>query len=67
MKTESSCLNGLHIPLFAVGLLLLERNFGHHTKSTLALIKTIGCPKQLKPKKISFEMLNEKSILIPQV
>ena len=34
MKTESSCRNGLHIPLFLVELLLRERNIGHiHTKA----------------------------------
>ena len=33
MKTDSSCRNGLHIPLLFIMLLLQERNFSHtHTQ-----------------------------------
>ena len=61
MKTEPSCLNGLHITHCLVELILQEHNVGLHAdKNTLELIYDLVLQNCLVPEKNGSVKLNEK-------
>ena len=68
MKTESSCLNGIHITLFLFELLLQSLFLSYTHKRILALIWIFRFPKVIKPRqkwfyKVSWKMKTESSCI----